>query len=95
MRIQKKIQAYAKGRRVENTLWSLKDQEGRSITSFEGLANLGKSHFQTLFKADRRVNIVEIIKVGLYLPSFMNEQGNHDLFVEITEAEVKEKQLSF
>jgi hypothetical protein len=84
------FQAYAKGRKVENTIWSLKDQEGRSITSFEGLANMGKNHFQSLFKADRNVNIPEIIKVALYLPSFVNEQGNQDLFVEVTEEEVKE-----
>jgi hypothetical protein len=89
------FQAYAKGRREENTIWSLKDQEGRSITSFEGLASLGKNHFQTLFKADRRVNIAEIIKVALYLPSFVDEQGNQDLFVEVTEAELKETLLSF
>jgi len=41
MKIQKKNEAYAKGRREEKTICSLKDQEGRSITSFEGLANLG------------------------------------------------------
>jgi hypothetical protein len=89
------FQAYAKGRREENTIWSLKDQEGRSITSFEGLTNLVKNHFQTLFKEDRRVNIAKMIKVALYLPSFVSEQGNQDLFVEVTEAEVKETLLSF
>jgi hypothetical protein len=63
----KLFQAYAKGRRVENTIWSLKDQEDRSCTTFEGLANLGKNHFQTLFKADRNINIEEIINADLFL----------------------------
>jgi hypothetical protein len=89
------FQAYAKGRKAENTIWSLKDQEGRPCTTFEGLANLGKNHFQTLFKADRNINIAEIIKVALYLPSFVNEQGNQDLFVEVTEDELKETLQSF
>jgi hypothetical protein len=89
------FQAYAKGRRDENTIWSLKDREGRSITSFEGLAKMGENHFQTLFKADMSANIEETIKVALYLPSFVKEQGNQDLFVEVTEAEVKETLISF
>jgi hypothetical protein len=42
--------AYAKGRKEANTIWSLKDQEDRPVTTFEGLANMGKNHFQTLFK---------------------------------------------
>jgi len=50
---------------------------------------LGRNHFQTLFKADRNVNIVEIIKVALYLQNFVNEQGNQDLFAEVTKEEVK------
>jgi hypothetical protein len=33
-----------------NTIWSLKDPDGRSITSFEGMAQLGTRHFQNLLK---------------------------------------------
>ena len=61
----KLFQSYAKGRREEKTIRILKDWEGRSVTSFEGLSNLGKIHFENLFKAVRRVNIGEIIKVAL------------------------------
>jgi hypothetical protein len=84
------FQAYTKGRKAANTIWSLKDREGRSVTSFEGLANIGKSHFQSLFKEDRCVNIVDIIKLALYFPRFMDEQGNRELYVEVTEAKFKE-----
>jgi hypothetical protein len=89
------IQAYSKGRKVDNTIWSLKDQEGKSVTSFEGPASMGKIHFQSLFKEDGRVNIAEIIKVALYFQSFVDEQGNQYLFAEVTEAELKETLLSF
>jgi hypothetical protein len=92
---KKLFQAYTKGRKAENTISSLKDQEGRTCSTFEGLANLGKNHFQTLFKADRNTNITEIIKMVLYLPSFVNEQGNQALFVEVTKDELKETIQSF
>jgi hypothetical protein len=87
--------AFAKGRKVANTIWSLKDQEDRSVTSFEGLANMGKRHFQSLFKADGRENIADIIKMALYFPSFVDEEGNRDLFAEVTEAELKDTLQSF
>jgi hypothetical protein len=89
------FQAYAKGRKEANTIWSLKDQEGRSVTSFEGLANMGKIHFQSLFKVDRRVNITDIIRLALYFPSFVDEEGNRELYAEVTEAELKETLHSF
>jgi len=83
------FQAYAKGRKVENIIWSLKDQEGRPCTTFDELANLGKTYFQTLFKADKNINIAKIIKVALFLPNFVSDQGNQYLFVEVTEDELK------
>jgi hypothetical protein len=61
---------------VANTIWSLKDQEEKTVTSFEGLANLWKKHFQTLFIDDRRANLVDIIKLALYFPNFMDEEDN-------------------
>jgi hypothetical protein len=51
---------------------------------------MGKIHFQSLFKADKRVNITNIIKLALYFPNFVDEQGNQYLFAEVTEAELKE-----
>lgn len=44
------FQAYAKGRKSANTIWHLKDEEGREVSSFEGLSQLGVKHFQNLFK---------------------------------------------
>jgi len=43
---------------------------------------------------DRRFNIAKIIKVALYLPSFVDEQGNQDLFAKVTEADLKEHFLA-
>jgi len=68
--------AYAKGRKETNTIWSLKDQEDRPVTTFEGLSNMGKKNFQTLFKDDRRENLEDIIKLALFFPSFVDEENN-------------------
>jgi hypothetical protein len=57
--------AFAKGWKAANAIWSLKDQEDRPVISFKGLENLGKKHFQTLFKEDRRTNLADIIKLAL------------------------------
>jgi hypothetical protein len=54
---KKLFQAYAKGRKDGNIIWSLKDQEGRPCASFDEIENLGINHFQSLFKAARNTNI--------------------------------------
>jgi hypothetical protein len=33
------FQAYAKGRKISNTIWSLSHNEGNVVSSFEGLAH--------------------------------------------------------
>jgi hypothetical protein len=39
----KLFHAYSKGRKEANTIWSLKDQEARPVTNFEGLENMGEN----------------------------------------------------
>jgi len=68
----------------------MKDQEGRIVSTFLGLAEMGKNHFKTLYKADQRVNIAYIVRLALFYPSFVNEQNNRDLYMEVSEAELKE-----
>jgi hypothetical protein len=63
MKIQFFFQDFANGRKIRNTIWSLKDSLGREVTSFKDLAQLGKSHFQNLFKANNGTNITEIISL--------------------------------
>jgi len=87
--------AFAKGQKVANIIWSLKDQEYRPVTSFEGISNFGKKHFQTLFKDDQRANLANIIKLALYFPIFVDGEGNQDLLAKVTEAELKDTLQSF
>jgi hypothetical protein len=71
------------------------DQEGRNVASFEGLAEMGKNFFKSLYKAEQRVNIVEIVRLALYYPSFVDAEKNRELFEEVSEPELKETLHSF
>lgn len=46
----KKNHNVAKGKKSTNTIWELHDLEGNRASLFEDLANMGKSHFESLFK---------------------------------------------
>jgi len=74
------FQAYAKGRRDSNTIWSLEDQDGREVSTFEGLVHMAKNHFQSLLKVEQRVNTMDIVCLALYFPIFVNAEGNTYLF---------------
>jgi hypothetical protein len=89
------FEAYAKGRKIMNTIWSLKDSSGRDVYSFNDLAHLGKSHFQNLFKENNGANIAEIIQLALLFPCFVNDETNRSLMEEVSEEELKEVLHSF
>jgi len=57
----KLFQAYAKGKKMANTIWCLKDENGREHSSFEDLTQLGTNHFKNLFKAYKRVSVNAIV----------------------------------
>jgi len=55
------FQAFANGRKIRNTIWSLIGSQGNKVSSFQDLAQLGKCHFQNLLKAPDEANIADII----------------------------------
>ena len=91
----KKIQAYAKGRKMVSTIWSLKDPTGRSVTSFEGMAQLGTRNFHNLFKTNGRVSIEAIMHLALFFLRFVDKEDNSALMDEVVEDELKEVLHSF
>jgi hypothetical protein len=95
MKTQNSFHAFAKGRKATNTIWDMKDMEGRIVSTFSGLAEMGKNHFKTLYKVDQRVNIVDIVWLALFYPSFVNEKNNRDLYMEVNKAELKETLSNF
>jgi hypothetical protein len=89
------FQAFANERKIRNTIWSLIDSQGNEVSSFQDLAQLGKSHFQNLFKAPNEENIVDIIRLATHFPQFTNEESNRVLMEEVTENEIQEVLHSF
>ena len=72
----KLFHAYEKHRKISNTIWILSDNEGNVVSSFQGIALLGKRHFRSLFKADNHTTIVDTARMVGYFPCFVNEEDN-------------------
>eukprot|EP00253_Pinus_taeda_P010579 PITA_10579 len=80
---------YAKGRKNANTIWKLKDSEGREASNFEALSDMGKNHFQSLFSDPGGVSLAEIIRTAQSFPLFEEGEEAEDLFQEVTKEEVE------
>lgn len=68
------FQAYAKGRKLANTIWGLKDQSGRQLSSFEDLARLG-SPLQILIYCRQKGVLRCHPSDDIILPSFCRRGG--------------------
>ena len=79
------FQAYAKGRKYQNTIWSLRNEENEDITSFERPSSLGIAHFKILFKENNRTNLAEIIHLSQFFPGFITPKENQEFMEEISE----------
>jgi len=84
------FQDISNGRKIRNTIWSLKDSLGREVNSFKDMSHLGKNHFQNLFKATNGTNITEIIHLALTFPWFVNEEINREIMEEVIEDKIKD-----
>ena len=57
----KLFQAFAKGRKQQNTIWELKKENNETTTNFEDLAETGKTYFENTFKENQQATSVEVI----------------------------------
>eukprot|EP00253_Pinus_taeda_P034625 PITA_34625 len=80
---------FAKGRKSVNTIWSLKDEDGREVKSFPDLSSLGQRHFQRIFSDPGGTTIAEIIRTAQCFPRFIEEDMNDDLNVPVSKDEVE------
>jgi len=85
----KLFQAYAKGTKCTNSIWQLKDHEGKKEHTFEGMAKTGKNFFQDLYKAKNKATIEEVIQVVQHFPGFTSEEYNRMLMEKVTLEELK------
>eukprot|EP00253_Pinus_taeda_P010189 PITA_10189 len=80
---------YAKGRKFVNTIWNLKNEEGREAKTFESLSALGQNHFHNLFADQGEITIAEVIKTAQCFPRYMEEEEAEDLHRPVTKEEVE------
>lgn len=88
MKIKKKTHNNAKGMRIMNTIWKLKDEEGREANTFESLSNMGRNHFQNLFSKQREPTLAKVIRIALIFPQYVEEEEAEGLLGEVTSGEV-------
>lgn len=68
------FQAYVRVGKAENTIWDMRNDANLKVSSFEGLANLGVEHFQSLYKAQVSSTLVEIIQLAQFFPSLQKKR---------------------
>jgi hypothetical protein len=64
---------YAKKRK---NIWSIKNEIGEQVQSFNHMAKVASNHYNQLFKEPPRENIVEIVEMAAFLPDFVNQKQN-------------------
>eukprot|EP00253_Pinus_taeda_P031126 PITA_31126 len=80
---------YAKGRKSANTIWSLKDEEGRVVKTFTDLSGLGQRHFQRIFSDSGEATIGEVMRTAQCFPSFFEEDEANELSTPVSKEEVE------
>jgi hypothetical protein len=95
MRTQNSSITFSKGRKLNNTIWSLTQRDGQLVNTFEGLSSLGISHFKDLFKAQSGSSIGEIVKAARFFPRFVEEEERESLMAQVTEQELLVVMKSF
>eukprot|EP00253_Pinus_taeda_P028429 PITA_28429 len=80
---------YAKGRKSANTIWSLKDEEGRVVKTFTDLSGLGLRHFQRIFSDSGEATITEVMRIAQCFPRFIEEDEADELSTPVSKEEVE------
>eukprot|EP00253_Pinus_taeda_P019692 PITA_19692 len=80
---------FAKGRKSVNTIWSLKNEEGREFNSFPELSSLGQRHFQEIFFDPGEATIAEVIRTKQCFPRFIEEDEAEELTIPVSKEEVE------
>jgi hypothetical protein len=69
---------------------SLRDRGTLMSPHSKGWPRWGKTISNLFSRWIGDTNIADIIRLALFFPRFVEEEGNRDLFVEVTEEELKE-----
>jgi hypothetical protein len=85
---------YVNFRRNLNSIWEIKDEQGKVVASFEDNAKLGVNFFNNLFSTPPGCPIQEILEVVEKFPIVFTDEMNLSLEEEVTKPELKEALFS-
>jgi hypothetical protein len=74
--------------KIFHTIWKFTNLNGSMARPFKDIAHLGVCHFQNIYKEEKQLTIVEVVRMTSLFPSFVNEEENHMLLKEITKDEL-------
>jgi len=80
---------FANGRKIINTIWELKNDQGQPVSQQHNLARLATEHFRGIYKAPEEVNILEIMRVAELFPRYIEQEDSEELQKEVTMAELE------
>ena len=91
----KYFHAIASGRRNQNTIWSLDDEEGNCIKDELALKEMGKKHFAHIFCDDKQTCLLTPLQVVSLYPSMISQDNAPSLIAPITLYEIETTLRSF
>ena len=69
----------ASGRRNQNSIWYLCDDDGNIFEDESALKELGQKHFAHIFHDDKKTCLLEQLKVVMLYPNMISNEGAHCL----------------
>ena len=58
---RKYFQAFGRGRKQQNIISELKNENNQTVNTFEYLADIGKKYFEKIFKEGQQTTISEVV----------------------------------
>ena len=85
----------ASGKRNQNMIWSLADEDGNCYEDEATLKDLGQSHFANIYKDDGGTCLVQQLKVIMLYPKMISDELASNLTCPVTLGEIEFALKSF
>ena len=87
--------ALASGRRNQNAIWALEDEEGHIVEYEETIKELGQRHFSHIFNDDKQTCILAQLKVVMLYPSMISSEEANGFIESVSMIEIEGALRSF
>ena len=91
----KYFHALASGRRNQNAIWALEDEDGRCVEEEVGLKELGLRHLSHIFRDDKQTCILDQLKVVMFYPSMLSSEEASCFIENVLMSEIEDALRSF